>query len=698
MKLPTLGLLLLTTSTLSARQGSTVEQVDKYQWLEDVWGKRSLDWVKAENARSAKVLESDPRFAKLQAEALKIVESPDRLPDPTFRNGMVYNTWQDHDHPQGILRRTTLADYTKAKPHWKTVLDYDALSKKDHQKWVHGAIVSLYPNDNLSMIGLSAGGEDANTLREFDLKSGRFVAGGFVLPRSKQSVAWIDRNTLMVMRDWGKGTMTASGYPFVAKVWKRGTPLSQAKEVYRGTPADVAVDPLTLSDTQGHRVTFLIRALDFFRTQVSLWSPGKVRRLAIPQKSQIEGLLDNRLIVTLNEDWKQAGLKQGSVVALDLDAARRDPAHLKPTLIFAPTQKEFAQQVGLTRHRLILATMANVQGRAYVFTPQLGGVWTRKKLAIRDNQAVSIVTTNEADDKFFLSVESFITPSTLLLGDASRASLVVAKTRRPQFDASRMVVEQLEATSSDGGKIPYFVVHKKGIRLDGSNPTLLEAYGGFQISSTPFYSGVVGKLWLERGGVYALANIRGGGEFGPAWHEAGLKTHRQIIYDDFAAVGQDLVTRKITSPRRLGIEGGSNGGLLMGVEMTQHPEMWNAVVIDIPLLDMLRFEKIAAGASWVGEYGSVSNPEERRFLASISPYNQLNPDTAYPEPLIFTTTKDDRVGPVHARKFAARMKEFHKPFFYNEIVEGGHSSGANLKEKAKTNATTFIYLIRKLMD
>jgi prolyl oligopeptidase len=308
------------------------------------------------------------------------------------------------------------------------------------------------------------------------------------------------------------------------------------------------------------------------------------------------------------------------------------------------------------------------------------------------------VSTNWSDDQFFLSLQGFLTPPSLLLGDAATGALHQAKTMPARFDASADVVEQLTAVSKDGTKVPYFVVRRQAIRYDGSNPTLLTAYGGFQLSETPTYSPIDGKLWLERGGVFVLANIRGGGEFGPAWHEAGLKTHRQHIYDDFAAVAQDLVKRRITSPRRLGIRGGSNGGLLMGVEMTQHPDMWNAIEILVPLLDMLRFEHIAAGASWVGEYGSVSVPDERAFLASISPYNQLKPDVNYPEPLIFTTTKDDRVGPVHARKFAAKMEEFKKPFFYQEIIEGGHDIGADLKEQANTYAVEFTYLTRKLMD
>ena len=663
-----------------------------------------MDWVRAENDRSAKVLDKDPRFAKLQADALKIAESPDRLPAPEFRNGIVYNTWQDHNHARGILRRTNLADYLKPHPKWQTVLDYDALAKKDHEKWVHGGINALYPGDGLAMVGLSAGGEDAQTVREFDLKSGKLITNGFVLPKSKQDLAWVDRNSLLVDRDWGTGTMTTSGYPFVVKLWKRGTPLKQAKEVYRGSRNDVAVTPFTLNDSQGHQLTLISRGLNFFDSEIFIWTPAKIRQLALPKKNQIEGLLDNRLIVSLNEDWRPAGgaktFVKGSVVALNLRAVLRDPLRLKPTLIFAPTAKEFSQQVGLTKRELILATLDNVQGRAYVYSLAAGDKWTRAKLAVPDNVSVSIESTNVSDDKFFLSITGFLTPTTLLLGDASRVAgaLVTAKKRASQFDASKLTVRQLWATSKDGTKVPYFIVHRKGLPYDGSNPTLLNAYGGFQVSSTPYYSGSLGKLWLERGGVFVLANIRGGGEFGPAWHDAGLKTHRQRIYDDFAAVGEDLIARRVTSPAHLGIMGGSNGGLLMGVEMTQHPDLWNAIVIQVPLLDMLRFEQIDAGASWTGEYGSVSNPVEREFLASISPYNQLKPGVKYPEPFIFTTTKDDRVGPQHARKFAAKMEEFHEPFLYDEIIEGGHAAGANLTEQAHTWALTYTYLASKLME
>jgi len=689
-------------AAVQAGAQTPAQPADKYQWLEDVSGARSMAWVKAENERSAKILKSNPHYAGLEAAALKALESPDRLPTPSINGGDVYNTWQDADHVRGILRRTSLADYLSRQPHWQTVLDYDALGKQDNQKWVQEGRVCLYPGNELCLMGLSAGGEDAVTLREFNLKTGKFVEGGFVLPRSKQDVAWVDKDTLLVSRDWGSGTMTKSGYPFVAKLWKRGQPLDQAKEVYRGAETDVFLGFESLHDSQGHGAEAMVRALSFFESEISLLMPDGAKRIALPGKSRIDGLIGGQIIATLDEDWKPQGeaakIFQGSIVSLDLEAVKKDPLHLKPSVVFAPTATEFAQTSAITKNRLLVTTLENVQGRVYSYALGAKGAWARKKLDVPDNRAISIVSANWSDDQFFLSSEGFLTPLSYLLGDAGAGTLKEAKTQPAQFDASPDIVEQLVAVSKDGTKVPYFVVRRKNMPYNGANPTLLTAYGGFQVSETPSYSATVGKLWLERGGVYVLANIRGGGEFGPAWHEAGLKTHRQRIYDDFAAVGQDLVTRRITSPRRLGIIGGSNGGLLMGVEMTQHPEMWNAIVIQVPLLDMLGFEHIAAGASWVGEYGSVSNPEERAFLASISPYNQLKPNVNYPEPLIFTTTKDDRVGPVHERKFAAKMEEFKKPFFYEEIVEGGHALGADLKEQAETYAMRYTYLTRKLMD
>ena len=699
------GLLLVAGAGLprAGAQGPTTEQPDKYTWLEDIHGDKSMEWVKAENARSAAVLEKQKSFAPLDEDALKVLDSPDKLAFPDFRGGLVYNTWRDKDHVRGIVRRTTLESYLTDDPKWETVIDYDALGKQDNQSWVGKGLDCALPDEERCMVALSVGGEDAVTFREFNLKSGKFVTGGFVMPRGKQRLAWLDKDTLLIGRDWGAGTMSEAGYPITVRKWKRGTPLESAVEVYRGDTKDNGYgdNAGVLVDGQGHRVALIERSKSTFESEWYLLLPSGPKKLGLPAKCNVDGLQDNQLLVSLDEDWTpeggSKGFAQGSVVSIDATAAQADPRHLKPVVVFAPTAQEFAQEVVVTKNHVLLTTLEHVQGRAYILTHGKDGEWTRAKLPVEDNQSIGIATTSLLDDKFFLTQTGFLTPSSVVLGDAADGSLKPGKTQKALFDASRDVVQQLEATSKDGTKVPYFVVHRKDLPMDGSTPTLMTAYGGFQVSNTPTYSAVMGKLWLERGGTFVLASIRGGGEFGPAWHDAGLKTHRQRIYDDFYAVAQDLIAKKFTSTGRLGIVGGSNGGLLMGVEFTQHPEMWNAVVIQVPLLDMLGFEHMSAGASWVGEYGSTKVPEERAFLASISPYNQLKPDVHYPEPLIFTTTADDRVGPVHARKFAAKMEEYHLPFYYDEITEGGHGAGADNRQAARTWAEQYTYLTMKLM-
>jgi prolyl oligopeptidase len=602
---------------------------------------------------------------------------------------------------RGIWRRTTLASYRSASPAWTTVLDVDALSKAEKANWFFEGSTCAEPAERRCMISLSDGGEDAVTSREFDLSTGTFVKGGFMLPHGKQDVTWEDPNTLLVAREWAPGDLTKSGYPYIVKRLKRGQPLSAAVEVFRGKSSDVSAGAFRLDDGDGNHAVLLSRAPSFFEHEQYVLTPRGVEKVAVPLKSSISGLVAGQVVISLDTAWSPSGgeaFPAGSLVSVPLKSLLADPAHLKPRLIFAPGPREALAGTSATRNALIVTVLDNVRGRAYVYTPTSAGTWTRSKLDLPDERTLGIVDADIHSNTVQLSVAGFLTPSSVWLADARTGKVASIKSLPAKFDASRDTVEQFEAMSSDGIRIPYFVVHRIGMKLDGSNPTILYAYGGFQVSETPSYSANIGKLWLERGGVWVLANIRGGGEFGPAWHEAGLKTHRQLIYDDFASVGRDLVTRGITSSRRLGIQGGSNGGLLMGVEFTQHPELWNAVDIQVPLLDMLRYEQIQAGASWVGEYGSVSNPQERAFLASISPYNNIHADTKYPEPLIWTTTKDDRVGPQHARKFAAKLASMNIPYMFYEVTEGGHGSGANLRERAHTTALEMTYFTRRLMD
>ncbi|MFN2473276.1 MAG: prolyl oligopeptidase family protein, partial [Sphingomicrobium sp.] len=612
-----------------------------------------------------------------------------------------YNFWQDSAHVRGVWRRTTLASYRSAAPAWTTVLDLDSLARAEKANWVWKGAICAQPAERRCLISLSDGGEDAVTVREFDLPSGKFVDGGFVLPKGKQDVSWENENSLLVSREWEPGQLTNSGYPYIVKRLKRGQALAAAHEVFRGQKSDVSAAGAVLRDGQGHVLPVVFRGTDFFHSQNYLLGAGGTRRIAIPEKANLAGMVGGRVIIESKEDWKPAGGKRtfpaGSLLSVDLAQLRASPAHLRPTLIYAPRSREALGQASATRDGLLVSILDNVRGRVLRFTPTAGG-WTRSSMTLPENSTVGIADTTNRDNRALLTVTSFLVPPSLWLADAATGSAREIHSQPPKFDASNLVAEQHEAVSSDGTKIPYFLVHRKDIKLDGNNPTLLYAYGGFEVSQTPNYSATTGKLWLERGGVYALANIRGGGEFGPKWHEAGLNTKRQIVYDDFAAVGRDLIANKVTSARRLGIRGGSNGGLLTGVEFTQHPELWHAVIIDVPLLDMIRISKIAAGASWEGEYGSIADPAVRAFWDRTSPYQNLRKDTAYPQPFIFTTTKDDRVGPQHARKFAARMEEMGLPFYFYENTEGGHAAGANLKQTARTNALEMVYLTRKLMD
>ena len=675
---------------------------DPYLWLEDVSSPKALEWVEAHNAKSTAVLEADPRYQRFYAQALDIAEAKDRIPVGSFIRGEVYNFWQDNDHVRGIWRRATLESYATGKPEWETVLDLDALAASEKANWVWKGAQCARPSERRCLINLSDGGEDAVTIREFDLPTKSFVKGGFVLPKGKQRVDWENENTLLVSRGWKKGDLGRTGYPFIAKRLRRGQPLAAAVEVYRGSAKDggYGVTPYVLRDAQNRTLSLVDRPLDTFQSQTFVLGPKGARRLAIPEKAQPIDLVDGRVIIRSQETWS-AGGKQfpaGTLLSVDLAQLKTDPAHLKPTLIYQPGPREALEGAAASKDMLLVSILDNVRGRTLVYRPGPHGSWTHSALEMPDNSTVSIADTSRTDNRALLTVTSFLTPPSLWLADASKGGASEIMQQPAKFDASNLVAEQREATSSDGTRIPYFLVHRRDIRLDGNNPTLLYAYGGFEVSQTPSYSATTGKLWLENGGVYALANIRGGGEFGPAWHEAGLNTKRQIIYDDFAAVAKDLIATNVTSPRRLGIRGGSNGGLLMGVEFTQHPDLWHAVVIDVPLLDMIRISKIAAGASWEGEYGSIDDPAVRAFWEKTSPYQNLKASVPYPTPFIFTTTKDDRVGPQHARKFAARMEEMGLPFYYYENTEGGHAAGANLRQTARTNALEMTYLTRKLMD
>jgi prolyl oligopeptidase len=677
---------------------------DPFLFMEEVEGERALAWVRSRNAVTLESLQSDPRYAKLEADALAIVRSRERLTFGGYTDGHVTNFWQDDRQIRGVWRKARFDGWRGGKPAWETILDVDALAKAEDRNWVFEGANCLDPH-SLSgpcLVSLSIGGKDAAEQREFDRGTGRFAhqAGGFYLPEAKSGVAWRDAQTLVVGTDWGAGTLTESGYPFVVKLLARGAPLSEAREIFRGDVKDVGVWPGRVDDGTRFRNT-LTRATTFFTFETYILSDdGTPQKLDLPPRHSFSGLQGETAFITLQEAWTPRGsataLPQGALVAAPLAQLIAREGPIAAEVVFAPGPRESLQGVSIARDGLYVSLTENVRGavRKYGRGPQ---GWSFAPVDLPPAGDVGVADADPRSTRVFLSYNDMLTPPSILMSEGGGAPVTV-QAQPAKFAAGDLVVQQLEATSRDGTKVPYFLIHKRGARLDGSMPTLLYGYGGFEVSMTPGYAAMRGKLWLERGGAYILANIRGGGEFGPAWHQAGLKTKRQVIYDDFIAVAEDAIARGVTSPRRLGIMGGSNGGLLMGAMLTQRPELFRAAVVQVPLLDMLRYHLLLAGASWVDEYGSPDVPEERAWLEQLSPYHRLEKRADFPIPFFVTSTKDDRVHPAHARKFAARMESLGMPFFYYENIDGGHSAAANLVEAARRNALEYTYLTRMLMD
>jgi prolyl oligopeptidase len=692
-------------ATTAAAAPTDPAAADPHLWLEDVLGERALTWVREQNARSLAVLEADPRHKALAEDALAIIRATDRLTFGGYADGYVSNFWQDATQVRGLWRRADLASWRSGRPAWETVLDIDKLAADEGKNWVYQGAACLDPVDYWAspcLLSLSDGGKDANVKREFSLATRTFVAGGFSLPEAKSDVTWFDADTLLVATDWGAGTLTESGYPFVVKRLRRGQALSEAVEVFRGQEKDVAAGSFRIFDgARFHH--FFNRAPTFFTTETHWQTPsGGVARLALPDRHTVVGVREGRLIFSLQEDWKPRGgratLKSGTLASASMAELAAPSGRIAVTPIYVPGDREALQGASLSKSGLYVTLSRNVRSEVRRYVADARGRWRFTPVDLPANGVASVVDADVLEEKVFFAYNDFLTPPSILMAATPGAKPVTVQAQPARFDASGMEVSQFEATSKDGTKVPYFLVRKKGLPLNGQTPTLLYGYGGFEVSLLPDYSPNIGKLWLERGGAYVLANIRGGGEFGPAWHQAGLKGKRQVIYDDFIAVAEDLIARKVTSPRRLGIQGGSNGGLLMGVMLTQRPDLFNAAVVQVPLLDMLRYDKLLAGASWVDEYGDPDDPAERPFLETISPYQNLRKRPDFPEPFLVTSTKDDRVHPGHARKFAARMQELGMLFYYYENIDGGHSAAANLVEAARRRALEYTYLMKKLMD
>jgi prolyl oligopeptidase len=667
---------------------------DPFLWLEEVDSPRALDWAREQNAVTQRELESSPDFKVIHDRLLSIYDSTARIPYLAKAGTHYYNFWRDAQHVRGIWRRTSLAEYRKENPAWETVLDLDALATTEKENWVWKGVDFLRPSYDRCLIQLSRGGGDAVVVREFDVATKAFVSDGFNLVEAKSDITWRDRDHVYVATDFGAGSLTDSGYPRVVKSWTRGTPINSAQEIFAGEKADVGVGTWK-ADSPEFPYEFVRRDVTFFTAAHYRVDGGKLIRLELPADAK-QGTFRDQILVTLRSDWTVGGktFPAGSLLALPWAkflAGNRDFA-----VLFQPTARKSLDDYTTTRHDIIVNELDNVRNRLYVLTPRSDGGWSRTPLAAPEIGSVAARAVAPDSDDYFLDVTNFLTPTSLSIGTLGDAKRELLKQLPAFFNASGLEISQHEATSKDGTRVPYFQVSRQALKLDGSNPTLLYGYGGFEISETPTYSGGIGSAWLERGGVYVLANIRGGGEFGPAWHQAALKENRQRAYDDFIAIAEDLVARKITSPAHLGIMGGSNGGLLMGAMLTQRPDLFGAIVCQVPLLDMQRYNKLLAGASWMGEYGNPDVPTEWDYIRRYSPYQNVREGVKYPRTLFTTSTRDDRVHPGHARKMVAKMKAQHHDVLYYENIEGGHGGAANNKQQAYMNALAFTFLWQQL--
>jgi prolyl oligopeptidase len=672
------------------------ESDDPHLWLEDVMGEKQLAWVRERNARSMAALAGSADFKRLEARILSILDSKEKIPFVTKIGDRLYNFWRDAEHPKGVWRRTTPQSYRAAEPSWETVLDVDALSGAEGENWVwHGAEV-LEPEDRLCLVSLSRGGADADVVREFDLDAKAFVAGGFALPEAKSRVAWRHADSLFVASDFGPGSLTTSGYPRTVREWARGTPLAAAPVVYEGRPEDMSV--MAFRDlTPGFERDFVARQVTFWTNELFLRRDGKLVKIEKPDDANAS-VHREWLLVELRSPWAVGGTTHpaGGLLACDLEKflAGERSFHV----LFAPGPRTSLVGWAGTRSRLLLTTLDNVRSRIEVLSFQ-DGAWLREPLPgvpEAGTASVSPVDEFESDD-YLLFTSSPLSPSTLSLGTAGVGREPDRLKASPTFfETDGLQVEQHEAVSKDGTRIPYFQIGRRLLPADGSTPTLLYGYGGFEIPLVPGYDPVSGAAWLERGHVLVIANIRGGGEFGPEWHQAALKSRRPRAYEDFIAVAEDLIARKVTSPRHLGIKGGSNGGLLMGNMLTMRPDLFGGIVCQVPLLDMRRFHKLLAGASWMGEYGDPDDPSEWEFIRGFSPYHNLDRARAYPPILITTSTRDDRVHPAHARKMTARLEEFGKEVLSYENIEGGHGGAADNRQRAFMEALGYTFLHRTL--
>ena len=674
--------------------------MDPNLWLEEVQGDKALAWVRERNAVSTALLQAQPLFADNRAKVLDVLNNRDQIPRVTRRGDYLYNFWRDAKNPRGLWRRTHLEEYRKVQPKWDVLIDLDALGKAENENWVWGGSDCLAPDYNRCLISVSRGGADAKVTREFDIAKREFVKDGFYLPEAKSQLDWVDINTVYVGTDFGPGSMTRSGYARIIKRWKRGTPISEAQFVYEAKESDVAAFA-TVDKTPNFERTIFGRSADFYNTEINVLVDGKLVKIDKPSDASLSWQREWAFLL-LKSDFKLAerNYKSGSLLAIKFDALMRGERSFE--LLFEPTATRSLSRSGptTTRDFLLLNILDNVSGRIEELQ-YLGGKWQRREVKAPSPGALGAVGMHDPfvkDDPlanhYSMSYLDFLTPASLYLSKAGSDERELLKRNPTFFDSTGMRAEQRFATSKDGTQVPYFVVYPKGVKTDGTNPTVLYGYGGFQISMTPFYSGGWGTTWLQRGGVFVVANIRGGGEFGPTWHQSAIKQNKQKSYDDFAAVAEDLIKAGITKSQHLGIMGGSNGGLLVGAVMVQRPELFGAVVCSVPLLDMQRYHKLLAGNSWMAEYGNPEKADEWAYISQYSPYHNVKKGVKYPKVLFATSTRDDRVHPGHARKMAARMLEQGHDVLYFENIEGGHGGASNNEQRANLVAleNTFLWV------
>ena len=703
---PLLALLAFAPFATAADFAAT-DATDPYLWLEDIDGARALDWVRAQNAATEKKLASQPLYQELRSEALTALDSPSRLPGVDQMGKWIYNFWKDDQHPRGIYRRATLAELRKPEPAWETVLDVDALAEREDKPWVFHGMDCLPPEYRECLVSLSPGGGDAEEIREFDPVTLAFEPEGFSVPTAKTAIAWRDADSVFIGSDFGPGSLTDSGYPRTVRLWKRCTPLADAPTLYEAKPDSVGVAGFRLRSAGGD-VDLVADNRTFYETDYFQRLPdGSLHKLDLPPTAEINDAFDGRLLVSIKDDWQRADRKfaRDSVLIADPAALRRtgEGAGKGAVDVLAEsTGSEVVLGAVAAKSGILVSVLDNVRGRLYRYEPA-GSKWTRRPIALPDNGQLDLDSVDGGSGDAFVKFESFVTPPTLYyVADANPVPEQV-KQQAPTFDGSRFTVTQHWARSADGTRVPYFQVAPKGIKLDGSHPTHIFSYGGFRNALVPSYSGsyeqlygAYGKTWLGRGGVFVLANIRGGGEFGEAWHQGAVKANHVHAYEDFEAVAADLIERKVTSKSHLGIEGRSNGGLLVLSTMERRPDLYGAVICGSPLADMRRYHKLLAGASWMDEFGNPDKPEEWAWIAPYSPYQNAERGKGYPPVFFYLSTRDDRVHPGHARKVAARLEELGYDVSYYEEIEGGHGASVTNEQLAHRLALSYTHLWMRL--